>query len=746
MRASHTKRAAWCTVAMGLSLAAVASLNPNIVFPTRARSANTTRHAKAKPSSAYKAFLKKAMAARAFSPAVPVVSGSVAPKAIEIEEGVSGNATKIGTNLYPRDLTATDPVLSVPLFANDALATFLGFNNAALANTPQLNNDNVPFIDWVKDTLVNNDPASVNGGIATGIMNGVSGTLFNNQKRGHWNGARIVDGIAGAELDQFVKGGKEDDTSTWTIDGGSIGSSKYDITQAFIANTTYPTNDTVNFPKGHKDVLYFGMERRGNNGTTAFDFEFNQLPPLTAYVPHRSEGDVLFTFEMNGSATSGSAVPHVYIYHNGNYLSNEILANSLPAARRPVSTINQKTTPSAPWGFVNDKGNWEIGQIPVFSVAEAAVPFGVDFLQGVTACGGTAYVQVRTRSSVTNTSDLKDTTKIFEYTFGGPTADLQLQSNCGQTFDYAGVGSHDSQGGSNLTYKWQFSVPSGVTLSGAPELGADPAFPGDATKYAATFSSDTVRTISVSLPVGAAYADIDAKLTVVEGATCSDVTGVHTVRVWRALDAAPTLTPACNALSIDYGSTVTGGKSPYSYSWTLYKKGTPDTVEATSSTSSGTFTPSAKGDYYAVLAVNDTADTSSDSRVIAKGSCQVQKTTNVVHVDDPMNPAAVKDSASGTNLTVTLKVTYSGPANVQWQKLVAGVWTNVSGGTADTLTYSSFESDATPTATTFTAGGSSYTGKLYTMKFRAKTSRTTNGGCEQTSNEVTVTKIIAVDP
>lgn len=1020
------RRGAWCIVVAGLATAAFASPDPSTVSIALRHGGKAPVKSKSRANKARHGTLRAARTPGIT--AITVVSGAIAPKAIEIENGVSGSATIIGTNLYPKVQNGTDPVLALPQFANDALATFLGFGNSALANTPLLNVESTTMVDWVKDTLVNNDPVSVVGSVATGISPGVSGTLYNNVKRGHWNGARIIDGIAGAEQDQFVKGGKEDDTSTWTIGSGSIGSSKYDATQAYIANTTFPTSDTVNFPTGKKSVLYFGMERRGNNGTTAFDFEFNQKPPISDYVPNRSENDVLFTFEMNGSATSGSATPHVYIYHNGNYLSNEVLAASLPAPRRPVSNINQKETPSAPWGFVNDKGNWEIGQIPVFSVAEAAVPFGVDFLKSINGCGGLAYVQVRTRSSVTNTSDLKDTTKIFAYSFGGPTADLQLQSNCGQTFDYSAAGSHDANGGSNLTYNWTFGVPAGVTLtSNDPELGVDPS---NSSQYMATFTSDTVRNIKVNLPVGVDYADITAKLKVVEGAGCDASTNTYTVRVYRALDGTASMSAPCSSnYTINYSSTATGGNAPLSYSWTFYKKGTPDVQVGTSTTASGSFNASSKGDYYGVLTIKDTAATSSDSHVIAKGQCSVAKTTSTVTTYDPldaaptlaapcsstydinfdahasggnaplsyewtfykkgtpdtsvgtkttatgtfsapsageyyailvvkdtadqasgkavcsvqkttasvktydplaatptinapcsatyeitysvtasggnpslsyewtfykkgtpdtavgtktdasgtftapgkgdyyailvikdtadqasgkgqcslqkttstvttydplsitatlagacdnrtltysstlsggsgspvyewkiykkgtpdllvatktddhgtytppddgdyyatlkvtdsrscsdskttdtitvagpMNPAASKLSADGSAMTVTLSVTYHAPATVQWQKFVGGVWVNVSGGTADTLTYSGFEADVTPTSIAFTVGGSSYVGKLYTMKFRAITSRTLNGGCSATSNEVTVTKVVAVDP
>jgi hypothetical protein len=40
----------------------------------------------------------------------------------------------------------------------------------------------------------------------------------------------------------------------------------------------------------------------------------------------------------------------------------------------------------------------------------------------LTPCGNSTFVQVRTRSSATETSDLKDTTRIFEFHFDGPDA------------------------------------------------------------------------------------------------------------------------------------------------------------------------------------------------------------------------------------------------------------------------------------------------------------------------------------
>jgi hypothetical protein len=182
--------------------------------------------------------------------------------------------------------------------------------------------------DWVKDSLPNTAAPSLSQSIATGVSVGSTGAVA----KGHWNGVRIVDGTAGNDQDIFLTGGKENDTSTWNIGPGSVGSSKYDITQAYLAN--------------NRTKLFFGMERRGNNGTTAFDFEFNQEAPAAAtpLVPRRTVGDVLFTFEMSGSGTSGSATPHYYVWDGKAYVEKSATASL-------KSSINTTEVAAAPWGL-----------------------------------------------------------------------------------------------------------------------------------------------------------------------------------------------------------------------------------------------------------------------------------------------------------------------------------------------------------------------------------------------------------
>ena len=369
--------------------------------------------------------------------------------------------------------------------------------------------NNVGYVDWVKDSLTNTDPASVTNSIATGIIPNVSGAPGG---VGHWNGVRIVDGIAGADQDIFLNGGKENLTNTWTVGPGSVGSSKYDITQAYLAN--------------NNQKLFFGMERRGNNGTTAFDFEFNQLAPYSPYVPHRTIGDVLFTFEMQGSGSSGSAVGHFYNWDGTKYVEK------IPAPSSMISSINQIIIPAAPWGFVDSKGDWVLGDIPRFEFAEASVDLVQAFTNFV-PCNTEAFVQVRTRASAGDTSDLKDTTKYFQFSFGGPSAVLSLTETCAPSFLYDASNSTDSNGGTNvnLTYIWKFTAPTGISLSGTGLVGPD--------SNNAYFSTRTNGQVDVNLG-SSLSATITCLLTAVEGGSCSNSAAPATITAQNTLTAAIT--------------------------------------------------------------------------------------------------------------------------------------------------------------------------------------------------------------
>jgi hypothetical protein len=421
---------------------------------------------------------------------------------------------QIGVRLHTRRSTWALPlVLATALYhSHNAQAVVVVGNIDPLnieIDQPSANlypSNNVGYVDWVKDSLTNSDPATVTNSIASGIIPGLTGAAGG---KGHWYGVRIVDRVDGSDQDIFLNGGKENLTNTWNIGPGSVGSSKYDISQAYLAN---------NIQK-----LFFGMERRGNNGSTAFDFEFNQLPPFTTYIPNRSIGDVLFTFEMQGSGGSGSATPHFFIW-NGTKFEEQI-----PAPSSLVSSINQAEIPAAPWGYVDSKANWVLGNIPRFEFAEASVDLQQAFPNFV-PCNTKAFIQVRTRASAGDTSDLKDTTKYFEFSFGGPVANAALTGSCAPQFFYDASQSINSSGGTNvnLGYLWSFTPPAGITLNGTGIVGPD--------SNGTYFSTLTNGTVAADLG-NAASATIGVRLMSTESSTCTNQTGTINITVANALTA-----------------------------------------------------------------------------------------------------------------------------------------------------------------------------------------------------------------
>jgi hypothetical protein len=532
-----------------------------------------------------------------------------------------------------------------------------------------------PAFDWVKDCLANTD-----------VTVGTNAAA----QKGHWNGFRVVDGIAGGDQDIFLTGGKENQLDTWNPGAGSVGSSKYDITQAYIAN-----NSTDAF---------FGMERRGNNGTTAFDWEFNKRAPsdptFPDYIPTRTEGDVLVTFEMQGSGSSGSADPFRFVYDDPDVAPNtanppadtdrdgKYVATTIAGI---VTSINNNTTPSAPWGTVDSQGNWTTSGIPRFEFAEAKVPLSLLGISPADTCTAISrHVQVRTRASSTDNSDLKDLTKIFSFDFFAPTNPTQtLAELCDAKFSF------DSSIDSGTAPDWKFEIadPSpgqatGVTLTGVSPLTlTGPTHANGKSTWTATgkYSGQ----VSVGLPDGQDTVTIAVSQSVADANSC-DTSSSGSIVVHRGLGVTASLTPHCGN-AFDYSATATGGVGTKSYSWSFQKRTStgPDvwTEVATRTGFSGSIdmdnvAGGGQGTYKGVVTVTDQADATT-----GKPACTAQYTTSSISVYDDLSATATVtpdcDSTFGWNTQVSGgKAPYDG--SVQVQKLVSGTWTNV--GTATTFT------------------------------------------------------------
>ncbi len=582
--------------------------------------------------------------------ATVLVVAMVPAGAIGANGNIGSNAIEVSNdaNLYPAPATGCS--------GNNFNATVTGF-------------------DWVKDCLAN-----------TALTVGTDAAA----QKGHWNGFRVVDGIAGADQDIFLTGGKENQLDTWNPGPGSVGSSKYDITQAYIAN-----NSTDAF---------FGMERRGNNGTTAFDWEFNKRAPsdpdFPDYIPTRTENDVLLTFEMQGSGSSGSATPFRFVYddpdvdpgtvdppadsdRDGSYKATTIGGI--------VTSINNAATPSAPWGTVNSHGDWTTSTIDRFQFAEAKVPLSLlDIDPSDTCTAVSRFVQVRTRASSTDNSDLKDLTKIFSFDFFAPVNPTQtLAELCDAKFSF------DSSIDTGTAPDWKFEIAdpaagqaTGVTLTGVSPLSlSGPTHANGKSTWTATGAYSGQ--VSVGLPAGQDSVTIAVSQAVSDANSC-DTSSSGSIVVHRGLGVTASLTPQCGN-AFDYSATATGGVGTKSYSWSFQKLTStgPDvwTEVATRTNVSGSIdmdnvTGGGQGTYRGVVTVTDEANAST-----GKPACTAQYTTSSISVYNDLSATATVTPDCDSTFDWSSQVS-GGKApydiSVQVQRLVSGSWTDV--GSATTFT------------------------------------------------------------
>lgn len=656
------------------------------------------------------------------------------PSANGADGGIGSHAIEIDANLYPSPATG---------------CTDYAFNATPLTG-----------FDWVKDCAENLD-----------LTVGTDAAA----QKGHWNGFRVLDGIAGADKDIFLTGGKENDLSTWNPGPGTVGSSKYDITQAYLANNN---NDA-----------FFGMERRGNNGTTAFDWEFNRLAPSTSnpdYIPTRSECDVLVTFEMQGSGKTGSATPFVFRYDDPD-VANTGAQGALnctgsgnasgdtdqdgkyvaQSASGVATAINESPIHSAPWGTVDSGGSWTTNDIDTFQFAEAKVPLSaLGINPGDTCTNISRYVQVRTRSSSTDTSDLKDLTKIFNFQFFAPVNPTQtVTTNCDAQFHF---GSSLSSG---TTPTWTFTVPldsngqSPVTLQGLNGTNlSGPVDQNGVRKWTASAFSGDVQV--AGFPQGEDSVKIDVSQGVQDANGCN-TSSSGTITVYRTQTGQASASADCDG-KITYTASVSGGKAPYDITVELQQKQS-DGTWVTKHTD--TYTADADGSVTnSDTPFDGSGDpgtwrahvTSTDSQSVGPngGGCVITFNSDTFEVRAPLTATASKDASTtvGSTLTAGLDGGSGGALSgdtlaYQWQISTDGgtTWDDLAGKTTEDITYDGFKTDATPSTLSFAVGTGDaqgeYKGRLWAVKLRLHATRTIGTQvCSANSSPVPLKVVEGVDP
>jgi hypothetical protein len=327
-----------------------------------------------------------------------------------------------------------------------------------------------------------------------------------------------------------------------------------------------------------------------------------------------------------------------------------------------------------------------------------------------------------------------------------------LAALCNNQFSYS---STVTGGKAPYTYAWTFQKNASADGSGAwSNVGTSTAASG-------TFDAGSAgryrALLGVSDTAGTSGPSVTAK------GVCTASTTSNAVNVYDAVGGSTTLSTTCATPDvISYSATGSGGNGTYTYAWTIQKNtGTVASPVWTtaytfsdgpkSGSSTGTLDvdsfPTYNGDgfYRALVTVTDTQGL----------ACHVDRTSNVIEAAHALGGAASKQSADGTALSVSLSggATNGGSSasgsqySYQWQRYNGSSWVDIASATSTSLTYSSFESDATSSATSFTMGGDPYSGKLWTVQLRLHVVRTINGGtCSADSPAVTVKKVTAVDP
>jgi len=392
---------------------------------------------------------------------------------------------------------------------------------------------------------------------------------------------RILDWTANGDFTMF----KPQNASC--LNSGSV-LPKEDFTESFIGN-----ND---------QYLYFGQERRTNNGNSVYYWVLSKKPPIVASSPdcgNSTRGQVQFDLSANDvelivnfpsssdpagggvffrlftGADTGYIPATEAVFNAGwGFQLNPVVNFALNLAEAP----NNGDDSFGPWGGIGSNGDPAgTGTYTTASLAEWAVDL-LPVFGGGGLCGEKLFITGMSRSStgqigsLTESSALKDLIGPKLYSFGNIAAAASLVPlPCGDGFTY-GASAVDSEGNSlpNATFSWSCTADDGhtVTLDFPTQASGTGSVPrnADGTPHVVTC------TVTVTDPASG----------------CSDDAEVSDT-IQASLDAVlinppPEQTLACTvpsnpAFSPDNGTTdngifiapvVTGGSGNYQRTWTLF--------------------------------------------------------------------------------------------------------------------------------------------------------------------------------
>jgi len=344
---------------------------------------------------------------------------------------------------------ATVAFLGVASAQTDPLCTtqrVLSGSNFEIDNNANLKVDDAQCIDWLT------------GGTGTSFRSGV---LAKN------------DSPSGATDESFGKGTAEDNPNP-TIVSGSIPPNKSDL-KAF---GVFTENDEF--------LELFWSRVQNPSGTTNMDFELNQefcdgtaahcanngSANVPLYVtPKRTDGDVLVTYDLS----KGGTVPAISIrFWNGTtnkWGPADLISDG--ASPDALGAVNTSLIPATETGGATGGLTTALGSQDPFTFGEAAISF--DALFGTGACGEFGSAYLKSRSSDSFTSEIKDFVPPEQVNVGNCPAGLTTTATANAAFgspisDTAHLAEVPDTAGGTITFK--LYGPSATAVCTDPVNGA----------------------------------------------------------------------------------------------------------------------------------------------------------------------------------------------------------------------------------------------------------------------------------
>jgi hypothetical protein len=349
-----------------------------------------------------------------------------------------------------------------------------------------------------------------------------------------------------------------------------------------------PKNDIINyFLANDLEHLYLGMERRTNNGNTSFFFSFD----VTGDGP--SVGDFIFVFCFG----SGAVVTDTHVLEWDPTLLEWVRDTTPPSVDFAVNT----GAIQAPFGTIDERGR-PGNRLDAGRFAEARILLAD--IEGFDICAASAVTaEVQTKASCSLSSECKDTTGPFTFSFEPLTVSLALSQPPGCVPAIVAEATAGTRGGpGSVTYQW--------FLNGVDITGRDPSYPVSSTIVIALADECGPTEVRVVADDGACTAEDSATVDV----NRPPVAGV------AALSAG-----ACDrTITFDAGASTDCNGAALMHAWDFDGDGRIDSTAA-----SGSYTYAACGPKVVTLVVSD-------------GECLSEPAVSSVHVNEaPLAALAV---------------------------------------------------------------------------------------------------------